>query len=184
MIILGTSLTVHPFASLPSLASPSIPRVLINLQKVGGIGSRVNDVVLLGECDQTIVDLCEAIGWSDELAERSGSKAKGKGKSVEAERKAKDKKQRDAEAQEKIEAIAREIEEKLKLDGDFKEKVVRELTSEKKENEYEDDYGLEYDPITREAPKKEGDVNAAPKPEKNQSKDGATMAPTDEGTKL
>lgn len=147
MIIMGTSLTVHPFASLPSLAPPSIPRVLINLEKVGGIGSRVNDVVLLGECDAVIKELCKELGWDEELAKACGSDVKEKGKGRDVVVPTKSKEERDAEAQTKIEAIAKEIEEKLKLDSDYKDSVVKDLTADKKDGAYEDEYGLEYDPI-------------------------------------
>ncbi len=47
-IIMGTSLSVQPFASLPSFCDHAVPRVLINLERVGGIGSRTDDVLLLG----------------------------------------------------------------------------------------------------------------------------------------
>jgi len=43
------------------------PRVLINLDKVGGIGSGKNDFVLLGKCDDIIRDLAKELGWEDEL---------------------------------------------------------------------------------------------------------------------
>jgi NAD-dependent histone deacetylase SIR2 len=43
------------------------PRVLINLDRVGGIGSGKNDLVLLGKCDDIIRDLAKALGWEEEL---------------------------------------------------------------------------------------------------------------------
>ncbi|KPI85894.1 putative silent information regulator 2 putative NAD-dependent SIR2 [Leptomonas seymouri] len=36
VIIIGTSLQVHPFASLPFFVSKDIPRVVINMERVGG----------------------------------------------------------------------------------------------------------------------------------------------------
>ncbi|KAF8895637.1 DHS-like NAD/FAD-binding domain-containing protein [Infundibulicybe gibba] len=39
LIIMGTSLTVHPFATLAGVPSETTPRVLINLDRVGDIGS-------------------------------------------------------------------------------------------------------------------------------------------------
>ncbi|KAJ3794750.1 NAD-dependent deacetylase sirtuin-2 [Lentinula aff. detonsa] len=59
LIVIGTSLTVYPFASCP--------RVLINIDSVGDIGSRPDDVVLLGKCDEVIRELCEDLGWEEEL---------------------------------------------------------------------------------------------------------------------
>ena len=67
LIVMGTSLTVHPFASLVNMVTGQCPRVLINLDKVGGIGSGKNDLVLLGKCDDIIRDLAKELGWEDEL---------------------------------------------------------------------------------------------------------------------
>jgi NAD-dependent histone deacetylase SIR2 len=67
LIVIGTSLTVHPFAALVNMVKGQCPRVLINLDKVGGIGSGKNDIVLLGKCDDTIRDLARELGWEDEL---------------------------------------------------------------------------------------------------------------------
>ncbi|KAJ7464833.1 Sir2 family histone deacetylase Hst2 [Mycena galericulata] len=67
LIIMGTSLTVHPFAGLAERTGPRCPRVLINLDLVGGIGRRPNDVVLLGKCDDVVRKLCKELGWEGEL---------------------------------------------------------------------------------------------------------------------
>lgn len=67
VIVMGTSLTVQPFASLPSFAREGTPRVLFNLEKVGDFGSRPDDVVILGDCDTGVRRLAEALGWLDEL---------------------------------------------------------------------------------------------------------------------
>jgi NAD-dependent histone deacetylase SIR2 len=40
VIVMGTSLSVHPFASLPQFASEGVPRVLINKEIVGDFGSQ------------------------------------------------------------------------------------------------------------------------------------------------
>lgn len=66
-IVMGTSLSVQPFASLPSLVSDGVPRVLINMQKVGGMGSRPDDVLLLGDCDAGVRKFAKAMGWEEEL---------------------------------------------------------------------------------------------------------------------
>lgn len=66
-IIMGTSLTVQPFAGLPSYCSEGIPRVLLNLDRVGGLGSRADDVLILGDIDTGVRRLASAIGWLDEL---------------------------------------------------------------------------------------------------------------------
>lgn len=66
-IVMGTSLTVQPFASLPSFCSEGVPRILINLERVGGLGSRADDVLLLGDCDAQVRRLAVALGWEEEL---------------------------------------------------------------------------------------------------------------------
>lgn len=67
LIIVGTSLTMPSFASLADSANPLCPRVLINLDKVGDLGQRADDVLLLGKCDEVIRDLCKELGWEQEL---------------------------------------------------------------------------------------------------------------------
>ncbi|KAH6911495.1 Sir2 family histone deacetylase Hst2 [Coprinopsis sp. MPI-PUGE-AT-0042] len=69
LIVIGTSLTVHPFASLAGMSPSHCPRVLINLDRVGDFGSHLDDVVLLGKCDEIIRDLATELGWLDELME-------------------------------------------------------------------------------------------------------------------
>ena len=66
LIVMGTSLTVHPFASLASMDGPTGRRVLINLDLVGDF-SDSEDLVLLGKCDDVVKDLCRALGWEKEL---------------------------------------------------------------------------------------------------------------------
>ena len=95
LIILGTSLTVHPFAALAGMANQrKCRRVLINLERVGDLGQRkgaMGDIVLLGECDAIVKELCAELGWSEELdgawAETEGTvrdaAAKDKGKEKE-----------------------------------------------------------------------------------------------------
>lgn len=67
IIVMGTSLSVQPFASLPSLAKEGAPRLLFNLEPVGDLGSRPDDVVVLGDCDTGVRKLADALGWLDEL---------------------------------------------------------------------------------------------------------------------
>ncbi|KAH9950567.1 DHS-like NAD/FAD-binding domain-containing protein [Amylocystis lapponica] len=69
LFVIGTSLTVQPFASLASMVPESCPRVLINLDHVGNFGSRSDDVVCLGKCDDVVRDLCKELGWEVELEE-------------------------------------------------------------------------------------------------------------------
>ncbi|PBP24425.1 NAD-dependent deacetylase sirtuin-2 [Diplocarpon rosae] len=69
VIVMGTSLSVHPFASLPTQARDGVPRVLINKEIVGDFGSRPDDVVVLGDCDEGVRKLADALGWREELEE-------------------------------------------------------------------------------------------------------------------
>ncbi|CAK7209268.1 Sir2 histone deacetylase Hst2 [Sporothrix bragantina] len=67
ILVLGTSLTVYPFAGLPTMAPDNVPRVLFNREAVGDLGSRADDVLALGSCDAGVRKLADALGWRDEL---------------------------------------------------------------------------------------------------------------------
>ncbi|KAA1116127.1 Sir2 histone deacetylase Hst2 [Puccinia graminis f. sp. tritici] len=88
LIVLGTSLQVQPFASLISTVPINCPRLLINLEKVGDIGHRgggadqggfdfegiqrggkefIRDVLVLGTTDDGVEELCDLLGWKDQL---------------------------------------------------------------------------------------------------------------------
>ncbi|KAF2364973.1 Sirtuin family [Trinorchestia longiramus] len=87
LIVMGTSLTVQPFASLIDNVSSTCPRLLINrdavgptgataaLQRLMGIGGNFQpdspknkrDVTLLGDCDDGCLMLAEKLGWKEDL---------------------------------------------------------------------------------------------------------------------
>ena len=83
LIIMGTSLTVQPFASLIDRVGKNVPRVLINMDKVGvasdlmsiigGTGmmfdspKNYRDVAILGPCDDGCFSLAEKLGWKQDL---------------------------------------------------------------------------------------------------------------------
>ena len=67
LFVIGTSLKVHPFAALTGLVPASCPRVLINLEPAGDVGSRADDVVLLGRCDELVRELAAELGWAEKL---------------------------------------------------------------------------------------------------------------------
>jgi NAD-dependent protein deacetylase SIR2 len=75
VIVMGTSLTVMPFASLPSRVSEHTPRLLVNMELAGTFGSRPDDVIMLGDCDTSIRKLAAACGWLDQLEGRWASTA-------------------------------------------------------------------------------------------------------------
>ncbi|XP_048737942.2 NAD-dependent protein deacetylase sirtuin-2-like [Ostrea edulis] len=88
LIIMGTSLTVQPFASLTSRVPEETPRLYINLEKTGtgptnpfamlmfGGGFKFDDednyrdVFLEGTCDDGCYKLADMLGWGDELRKR------------------------------------------------------------------------------------------------------------------
>jgi NAD-dependent histone deacetylase SIR2 len=49
------------------MVDSSCPRVLINLERVGNFGSRSDDVILIGKCDEIVRNLCRKLGWEEEL---------------------------------------------------------------------------------------------------------------------
>lgn len=85
LIIIGSSLTVMPFAQLVQRVPAKCPRLLINKTKSGhnipaifrmfmpssGLlydrKNNVRDVAFLGECDEACIKLANLLGWSDEL---------------------------------------------------------------------------------------------------------------------
>lgn len=83
LIIMGTSLVVHPFASLTDDVPEGCPRVLINREAVGEIPAAMHelgyrnglwfgdgnlrDVKALGECDDMLRQFAEHLGWADDL---------------------------------------------------------------------------------------------------------------------
>jgi len=79
LITIGTSLKVYPFASLVNLVPHKTPRLFINLQAAGPFSLERNetsyrDLCVLGDCDQTIVELCDLLGWKDLLYELYNSR--------------------------------------------------------------------------------------------------------------
>ncbi|OCL14538.1 NAD-dependent deacetylase sirtuin-2, partial [Glonium stellatum] len=110
-IIMGTSLSVHPFAGLPQYCSDSVPRLLINQEQVGTLGSRTDDVLLLGDCDVGVRRLAAACGWLEELEELWQQTAPTK----EVESKEKKKKSKDEQLEDEVEKLTKEVEQTLKL---------------------------------------------------------------------
>lgn len=85
LIIMGTSLEVQPFAGLIDRPNPDCLRLLINRDKVGRGGGRawfsfspglmygrddnIRDVAYIGDCDDGVYAVADALGWGDELRE-------------------------------------------------------------------------------------------------------------------
>ena len=81
LIIMGTSLTVQPFASLINEVGMNVPRVLINMEKVGIVSDpniigdtgmmfdspkNFRDVAILGPCDDGCLSLADKLGWKQD----------------------------------------------------------------------------------------------------------------------
>lgn len=130
-IVMGTSLTVQPFASLPSLIPEGVPRVLINKEQVGSMGTRPDDVLLLGDCDEGVRKLAKACGWEDELENLWKEAGGGTASAPHPENKTiqtKDEKFASA-----VEKLSRDIDKSLNVSEKF-DKKTREELPEKVEN--------------------------------------------------
>jgi NAD-dependent histone deacetylase SIR2 len=112
ILVMGTSLQVHPFAGLPNLADEEIPRVLFNLERVGSFGTQADDVMVLGDCDAGIRMLADELGWRDEL-EAAWRELVG---DDEAERQMQGAKKRVAALHDEVSKLAEEVEEVLHID--------------------------------------------------------------------
>ncbi|EPS37532.1 hypothetical protein H072_8766 [Dactylellina haptotyla CBS 200.50] len=139
-IVMGTSLTVYPFASLPLRVPQGPPRLLINKEKVGEIGSRRDDVVFLKECDEGVRKLCQEIGWLEELEElwKATEPEKSKEEREEAERKAK--LPLEERLDEEVEKLTRDVEQSLKLTTEHKSWVESQLEKEDQKKEGKEKY--------------------------------------------
>ncbi|KAH9815529.1 DHS-like NAD/FAD-binding domain-containing protein [Melampsora americana] len=72
LIVLGTSLQVQPFASLVTNVTSDCIRLLINLERVGDQMFDFDqedgrDILFLGPTDDGVKQLCELLGWMEEL---------------------------------------------------------------------------------------------------------------------
>lgn len=123
-IVMGTSLTVQPFASLPTFTAEGVPRVLINKERVGDLGSRPDDVLLLGDCDDGVRQLASALGWLDELEalwmKTQPEPTENKGKSTKE-------KTKDEVLEDKITQLTEEVDKSLKISNDHTARVKQHL---------------------------------------------------------
>jgi NAD+-dependent protein deacetylase sirtuin 2 len=71
LIVIGTSLVVHPFAGIATRVPKNIPRVLINMEPAGPFSTdeKKRDVCLLGDCQVKILELLKELEWLEELKE-------------------------------------------------------------------------------------------------------------------
>lgn len=131
-IVMGTSLTVQPFASLPGFVSEGVPRVLINLERVGGMGSRPDDVLILGDCDAGVRKLAAALGWLEELEalweETNPDKDARDAEMAPLQTK-------DERLQDEVERLTSEVDRTLGLSGAYEQKVREHLDRQRAKEE-------------------------------------------------
>ncbi|CAG5186140.1 uncharacterized protein ALTATR162_LOCUS11500 [Alternaria atra] len=111
-IVMGTSLSVQPFASLPQLCEDETPRLLINSERVGDMGQRTDDVLLLEDCDSGVRKLAEACGWLSELETLWATTAPKEDPTAPKEEV---KKSHDELLEDEVDKLTREVEENLRL---------------------------------------------------------------------
>lgn len=140
VIVLGTSLQVQPFASLPSMASEGTPRLLINLEQVGGLGGRADDVLLLEDCDGGVRKLAEACGWLEELEElwkKTGKSFDAPTEGAEGSKttETEEGKTSDRTLEAEVEKLTREIDEVLKLNKEHESDAYKVVAAREKGRE-------------------------------------------------
>jgi NAD-dependent histone deacetylase SIR2 len=79
LIVIGTSLNVRHFSRLTTLVKDKCPRVLINRERAGDFGNRAGDILLLGNCDERVNELCLELKWEAKLDQLWKATEKGKG---------------------------------------------------------------------------------------------------------
>lgn len=114
ILIMGTSLTVQPFASLPDLTKDDTPRVLFNMERVGTLGTRPDDILALGDCDSNVRKLADELGWRDELEDLWRCVVGDK----EAERQLRSVHERQAEMRNEVGDLAERLGAELRLNDD------------------------------------------------------------------
>jgi len=122
---------------------------------VGDVGSRVNDVVKLGDCDTIVKELCEELGWIEELNRLwdatadtvDKNKAKRTAERDEEAKKADDRDSQDAVVAAQVEAISRAVQERLRIVDEHTDHALTEIARDIEDEPYEeyDDYCLESD---------------------------------------
>ena len=120
--VIGTSLTVQPFASLPMMCDEGTPRVLVNNERVGDLGSRPDDVLMLGECDDGVRKLADALGWREELEALWRETAPD-----EPEPEVQVPKDKNEALEDEINKLTADVDESLKLSSEHKDRVRGEL---------------------------------------------------------
>jgi NAD-dependent SIR2 family protein deacetylase len=70
LVVLGTSLQVHPFAGMVKWVNSNVPRFLINKEPAGQFNNHPdqdNDFFIQGDCDMAVKEIAERLGWAGEF---------------------------------------------------------------------------------------------------------------------
>ena len=134
-IVMGTSLSVQPFASLPDFCAEGCPRLLMNKERAGSLGCRADDVLLLGDCDDGARELADALGWLDELEELW--KATNPRSALDTL--APVKKTKDEALEDEITKLTKDVDESLKMSNDHVAWVRDGLAKRELQEEKSDD---------------------------------------------
>ena len=136
-IVMGTSLSVQPFASLPGFCEDGVPRLLVNQERVGDLGSRPDDVLMLEDCDGGVRKLAQACGWADDLEALWAQTAKEDSPAAPPAEE-KPRRTRDELLQDEVDKLALSVEETLALgkkQHEWLEKHVDRKIAQKKSEE-------------------------------------------------
>jgi len=114
--------------------------VLINLEEAGDLGTRRDDVLLLGKCDDMIKDLATELGWLKELKElwaETRTTLDNPPPKDETEEEAEDQVPEAEETEEEklkreIAWITKSVGDTLKITDDLKKRVEEEAEEEEK----------------------------------------------------
>jgi len=137
--VMGTSLTVQPFASLPQLVNDDAQRVLINQECVGSFGSRPADILLLDDCDDAVRDIAKACGWLGELQRLwAATTLVETQKEEQAEHMS-----RDELLERDVDRLTRDIDQVLKISQDHKDSTTADLAKRDEAKERADGVLLE-----------------------------------------
>lgn len=129
-IVMGTSLTVQPFASLPQLVPDGVPRVLFNMERVGDLGGRADDVCILASCDEGVTMLAAELGWSEELRKLFEERARKSSKEVPETKRSQRTTDENLEA--KMNELTADLDANLKVTNDHRQRIKEGLEREDK----------------------------------------------------
>ncbi|KAI1092983.1 NAD-dependent deacetylase sirtuin-2 [Rostrohypoxylon terebratum] len=169
VLVMGTSLLVHPFAGLPRNARERVPRVLFNLERVGDLGTRADDVLVLSDCDSGVRKLADELGWREEL-EAAWRKLVG---DKEADRQL-SKTAKEEAIRDELDQLVGDVEDKLAISADAEDdRAEANLDTQQKETNASASTSGQDVPETADAQKRVGDGVPVPVSESAEAREGA-----------